>query len=165
MTPNHLTVFWSVQSWKFGIWPRRMVSRQMHVRNCLITHILQFIMWMLLIGNSVLFGYYFSVLIRMVWFYLFPVVSLCSTESFSSVLAMLAQRWGGCNCIWYRDWANSASSWLKELGLPVFEKVPPLMTVYIKCYTGLWSALKALCGCFPWVFLCSVLSEPDVADV
>lgn len=63
----------------------------MHVRNCSITHILQLMMWMLLLGKSVLFGYYFSALIRMVWFYFFPVVSLCSTESFSSVLAMLAQ--------------------------------------------------------------------------
>lgn len=39
------------------------------------------------------------------------------------------------------------------------------MTVYIKSYTGLWSTLKASCSCFPWVFLCNVLSGPDGADV
>jgi len=32
-----------------------MVSRQMHVRNCLIMQILQFIKWLLHVGKSMLF--------------------------------------------------------------------------------------------------------------
>lgn len=36
-----------------------MVSRQMRVRNCLIMHILEFIMWMMCIGKSMLFEYSF----------------------------------------------------------------------------------------------------------
>lgn len=34
-----------------GIWPSGVVSRQMHVRSCLIVHVLQFNMWMLHLGK------------------------------------------------------------------------------------------------------------------